>query len=116
MSVRWRNMVERREGRSPAGARRSSQWRGVRDAFLAGKVCAVCGGQRCLVAHHVIPFHIAPDLELDPENLLPLCEAERYGLNCHQFIGHLGNWSEMNVNVLADAAYWQMRLLQCRNG
>jgi hypothetical protein len=70
----------------------------------------VCGGRRSLIAHHEVPFHIAPDLELVETNLIPLCEAKRFGINCHFLIGHVGNWRRCNVNCRADAAYWRERL------
>lgn len=110
MSV-WRDLADRIEGKAPPGARRSSNWRTVRNDFLRGKSCVVCGGRRSLVAHHKIPFHLAPDLELVESNLIPLCEAKRYGINCHQLLGHLGAWSRVNPNVMADVAYWHQRLI-----
>jgi len=110
----WRDMADRLSGKAPAGAERSTRWGAVRDAFLDGKRCAVCGGSTGLVAHHIVPFHLAPDLELEPSNLVPLCEAKRYGVNCHLLFGHLGNWGRTNVSVLADCAYWHQRLIRDR--
>lgn len=107
---RWRDLADRLEGKAPPDARRSAKWRKVRDDFLKDKCCAVCGGKKNLIAHHMIPFHIAPDLELDESNLLALCEAT-YSWNCHLLFGHLGNWQRTNMNVLADAAYWHQRLV-----
>lgn len=108
---RWRNFAERLEGKAPHGARRSSRWRRTRDQFLKGNRCAVCGGKRSLIAHHEIPFYLAPDLELNPANLIPLCEAGRFGINCHLLIGHLGNWRRFNVIARADVAFWHDRLI-----
>ena len=105
----WRDIADRIEGKI-VGGDRSPLWRGFRDDFLRDAVCVVCGCRKKLVAHHRIPFRIAPDLELDPANVLPLCEAGRYGLNCHLLIGHLGAWQRVNVNVDADVAYWATRL------
>lgn len=104
-------MADRLSGKAPTGASRSPLWSRTRDAFLDGRQCAVCGGSTALVAHHVVPFHLAPDLELDPDNLIPLCEANRYGVNCHLLFGHLGNYRRINVSVRADAAYWHQRLI-----
>jgi len=106
----WRDISDRLPDKAPTGTPRSSQWRKVRDEFMRGRKCAVCEGRKSLVAHHVIPFHIAPDLELDPGNLVPLCEAKRYGVNCHLLIGHLGNFRRCNVSVHADIAYWHERI------
>ncbi len=108
--MRWRDLTERLAGKARPGTRRSSKWRRVRDEFLKGKRCAACGGRRSLVAHHIIPFHLAPDLELDTTNLLPLCEAKRYGINCHLLLGHVGNWRRANPFVEAEAAYWAAKL------
>lgn len=110
----WRDMTDRINGKAPRNAKRSSQWASVRDSFLRGRRCAVCGGRRSLVAHHVIPFHLAPDLELEESNLIPLCEAKRYGINCHLLCGHVGNWQRANPIVLADVAYWHQRIIRDR--
>jgi hypothetical protein len=60
-----------------------------------------------LDVHHIRPFHLHPDLELEPSNLITLCEADKGGVNCHLFIGHLGNFKSFNVDVKADASYWR---------
>jgi 5-methylcytosine-specific restriction protein A len=108
--TQWRDMADRLTGKAPPGTRRSGQWRRVRNEFLKGKSCEICGGRRSLVAHHIINFALAPDLECAPSNLMALCESKRYGINCHLLIGHLGNWRRINVNVRADVAYWHERL------
>ena len=111
---RWRIVSDRIAGKAPKGARRLSRWSEVRDEFLRDKVCAVCGGRKFLIAHHEIPFHMAPDLELEADNLIPLCESGRFGLNCHQLIGHVGNWRRVNPTVRADIAYWHQRIIEDR--
>lgn len=111
---KWRDMTDRVAGKAPPGARRSSGWSKVRNAFLKGRRCAVCGGKKSLVAHHKIPFHLAPDLELDPDNLIPLCEAKRFGINCHLLIGHVGNFARCNPIVDADVSYWHQRIIEDR--
>lgn len=78
--------------------RRSSQWRRVRMEFLAGKVCAVCHGTKKLEAHHIIPVHVDPSRELDPTNLIPLCEGNRV-VNCHLTFGHLLSYRRYNAHV-----------------
>jgi hypothetical protein len=52
-----------------------------------------------------VPFHVAPELELEDNNLIALCRR------CHLFVGHLGSWSRVNVSVLADSRYWQARFV-----
>lgn len=86
------------------GVPRSPRWAAVRAEFIAGNPrCACCGGREKLNVHHVTPFHIDPSRELDPSNLLTLCEGGN-GLNCHLWIGHAGNWAAWNILARADAA------------
>lgn len=81
--------------------RRSPHWPAVRAWKLKHfPTCAACGGAEKLEVHHKMPFHLWPDLELDQDNLITLCESER---QCHLHIGHLGNWSKYNPNVDQDA-------------
>ena len=85
-------------------AKRSPQWRAVRRAFLREHpVCELCGNTIRLNVHHVEPFHLAPEKELDPANLITLCEGSQvpdlFGLNCHLWAGHLGNWESINPRV-----------------
>lgn len=110
----WRDLTERLAGKAPVGAKRSPFWSKARNEFLRGKCCAVCGGRKSLIAHHEIPFHLAPDLELDESNLIPLCESGRYGMNCHLLIGHIGNFQRSNPVVRADVAYWRERIINSR--
>lgn len=76
---------------------RSPQWAGVRKQFLKwNPTCAACGSKDNLEVHHVKPFHLFPELELAPENLIVLCEN---GGNCHLTFGHLKNWKSWNIAV-----------------
>jgi 5-methylcytosine-specific restriction enzyme A len=52
----------------------------------------MCGGTKKLQVHHIYPVHISPRLELEPSNLITLCRAKKYGLDCHLFIGHRGDF------------------------
>jgi hypothetical protein len=82
---------------------RSGEWRRVRDEFVEKfPFCAACGTSAALNVHHVEPFHIRPELELDPSNLLTLCREH------HFRIGHdpdgpwrpkKPNWSASNPLV-----------------
>ena len=99
---------DRITGRAPKGAKRSNGWPAARAAYLEGHPqCAVCGGTVRLQVHHVIPFSIAPDKELNPENFITLCvKSNRFGrLNCHLVFGHWGNFRKCNENVKAVAAF-----------
>ena len=92
---------------------RSPQWPSVEKAKLAATpFCACCGPakhDKGLQVHHVFPFHYAvalgrPDLELDPRNLIVLCETEHDDpeVNHHLLLGHLGNFKSDNIHVAED--------------
>lgn len=81
-------------GRSVAARGRSGKWPRVRRAHLARQPgCAVCESTDDCDAHHVYPYHLFPDMELDPANLITLCRAH------HLFFGHLGEWAAFNPLV-----------------
>jgi len=83
-------------------AKRSSHWPTVEKHFLEqNPTCAACGSKVRLNVHHIKPFHIDPELELDVNNLITLCMSP---LECHLRIGHSGNFKEFNPNVREDAA------------
>ena len=86
---------------------RSSQWRSVRKRHIEkNPTCAACGRDDDLDVHHIIPYHIAPEKELDLDNLITLC-----GKRCHLRIGHLGDWKSRNVDVVEDCASYRMKCL-----
>lgn len=98
------------------GIRRSPHWPAVEHAFRKDKPwCEACGKdkpiERGLQVHHVIPFHFVillgrPELELDPRNLIGLCETEE-GLtlpNHHLLLGHLDDFQTSNPNVRDSAS------------
>ena len=83
-------------------AERSSHWPTVRAAHLVDHpTCAACGAAKNLVVHHVVPFHERPELELDPSNLITLCESPSH--NCHFVFGHLLSYRSWNAEVRSDA-------------
>lgn len=91
---------------------RSSQWPKVRAIYLkTHTTCAVCNGTVNLELHHIKPFHVNPELELDPTNFITLCESGKNGINCHLLVGHLGNFKSVNLNVESDAAEWNTKIL-----
>jgi 5-methylcytosine-specific restriction protein A len=70
---------------------RSTRWASVRDAFLeVHNECAVCGGGRFLEVHHIKPYHLFPEKELDIGNLIVLCDSP--ARRCHFVFGHLMDW------------------------
>ena len=104
-------LKDRIQGKAPKGAKRSSRWRNIRHMhLLKHPECAVCGKTKKVEVHHVVPFHIAPDMELAPGNLMTLCENKKYGINCHLLIGHLGNYKRTNPVCRLDVITWNMKL------
>lgn len=83
---------------SEIGKRRSIHWPAVRSNHLRKEWwCRVCGHTDNLEVHHVAPFHLHPELELDESNLITLCEER--GTQCHLKVGHLGSWMKFNPDV-----------------
>lgn len=94
------------------GIARSPEWPRVEHAHLqAQPQCVACGAAGPgLQVHHMFPFHYCvalgrPDLELDPRNLITLCETEegKPGSNHHLLIGHLDDFKSSNLDVDVDA-------------
>ncbi|HEY3992796.1 MAG TPA: HNH endonuclease signature motif containing protein [Ktedonobacteraceae bacterium] len=84
------------------GTARSPEWpRVAREHLMHEPGCVACGyrGQG-LQVHHIKPFHLHPALELDPRNLITLCEVK--GRDHHLLLGHLDEWESYNVNVRSD--------------
>jgi|GEM_PF-929352 len=105
------HIVDVGRGKIPAELHRSGEWPKARAAYLAEHpLCAVCGEHLKVEVHHIRPFHLHPDLELDPANFITLCEDDQDGVNCHLFFGHLGNFKSYNEDVVADAASWQQKI------
>lgn len=84
------------------GVARSPLWPAVaKEHLLHQPACAACGYEgKGLQVHHIQPFHLAPQLELDPKNLITLCEIK--GRDHHLLVGHLDDWESYNVNVRRD--------------
>lgn len=100
---KWQN----RESLKTFGAVRSPEWRKVRAEHLKKfPRCALCGGNKVIEVHHKKSFHQNPELELNPSNLITLCEEGKNGIVCHRAIGHLGSYQSINVNVEEDARNW----------
>lgn len=104
-------LLDAAQGKAPLSAARSPRWPTVRKQHLAQhSSCAVCAGTAKLEVHHIRPFHLHPELELDPSNLVTLCEAGKGGANCHLLFGHLGNYKSFNTSVLSDAFTWHSKI------
>lgn len=89
------------------GAVRSPQWPGVRAAHLLKEPeCQLCGGTTSLQVHHIRPFHIHPELELEDSNLITLCTGNNT-INCHVRFGHLDNFKDKwNPNIRENCQEW----------
>jgi len=82
---------------------RSAHWPAYRRAWLAAhNFCRACGLTDKLEVHHKKPFHLHPELELDPTNYITLCES---ATECHLKIGHLDDWHSFNPNVETDCKF-----------
>lgn len=82
---------------------RSPKWETVRKIHLKTfPVCAACGCDQHLQVHHIVSFHVDKSLELEPTNLITLCEGKG-DHQCHLNIGHLGNFKNNNPNVMEDS-------------
>lgn len=99
------------QGKSSITDKRSSKWSKVRKEFLEqNPACAICGGDKKLEVHHIVPFNEDPSKELDNTNLITLCESKKYGVTCHLFFGHLGKYTRCNPDIAEDAKVWSEKL------
>lgn len=79
---------------------RASRWPYIRSIHLKDhNSCAVCGCFEKLEVHHIIPYSLDKSKELDPTNLITLCEKH----SCHLMFGHLGNYKSYNADVVKDS-------------
>lgn len=86
--------------------RRSPKWPKTRKQhFLipGQEVCCICGYAFNLNVHHILPFHLFPELELLQANLITLGEKCPSG-NHHFLFGHFLNWKKFNPGIVAVAA------------
>jgi len=100
-------LIDRVKGKAPKGTHRSGEWQTYRNIYVIDHpICVCCESEKNLVVHHIIPFYIAPHLELVESNLVTLCESKKYGVNCHLLFGHFGNYQRFNPMALATVHYW----------
>ena len=86
-------------------ALRSSQWPAIRKEHLKKEPCCrACGSCTKPEVHHIVPVHLDPTKELDPDNLITLCD--KY---CHFVFGHLMDYKSWNVNVKKDSDIYYMK-------
>ena len=85
---------------------RAKSWTTIRRQHIKQQpTCQACGTGRLLTAHHIIPVHVDPSKELDPNNLITLCENTNTGF-CHFIFGHLAiNWFKWDPNVISNVGH-----------
>jgi hypothetical protein len=92
------------------GIARSPEWSKIEKAHLAkSPICVACPSWKepaHVQVHHIFPFHYCivlgrPDLELDPRNLITLCEDSPPGIgqDHHLLLGHLDSFASGNVDT-----------------
>jgi 5-methylcytosine-specific restriction enzyme A len=82
---------------------RSYSWTKIRKEHLRKyPECAACGRKDTLEVHHIVPYHVDPKKELDPNNLITLC-----GKHCHFVFGHLMDWKSWNKDVCRDVVKYR---------
>jgi 5-methylcytosine-specific restriction endonuclease McrA len=90
---------DRLQGRVWKGTKqlRAKGWRKVAKNHLREEpVCQWCGSKTGLEVHHIRPFQLFPELELDPTNLITLCDSMIVGFRCHLRHGHLSDYARWN--------------------
>lgn len=97
-----------------ATKKRSSRWRSVREQHLKEcPRCEACGDDKNLEVHHLKPYHLFPELELEKSNLMTLCCHGIGGMNCHLVYGHCGHWSSYGTDPVT-ACYQFREMLKRR--
>lgn len=109
-----KHLIDAANGKHPLGTARSGHWPTVRKQHLAlHPTCAVCGGSEKLEVHHIHSFVEHPEFELDPNNLISLCESKP-NFNCHRIFGHLNNFQQINPGVVLDSSEWKEKLKKAK--
>ena len=84
---------------------RSPSWRKVRSEHIKQQpFCQACGSKNKLEVHHIEPYNINPDRELDPTNLITLCKT------CHFVFGHLMDYKSWNPSVINDCVSYLKKI------
>lgn len=79
---------------------RSPGWPKLREEHINKQPCCqACGSCKKPEVHHIVPVHLDPSKELDPDNLITLCD--KY---CHFIFGHLMDYKSWNINVRNEAS------------
>ena len=93
------------------GVARSSNWPRLRkEHLLKYPFCVLTGTTKKLNVHHILPVWLFPEEEENPDNFITLSGDKIYGVNPHQWFGHLGNFKLYNPNVREDVLIWAEKL------
>ena len=85
--------------------RRDSRWSAARKDYLKHHpYCAACGTKKKREVHHVIPVHVDKGRELDPTNMITLCQDD------HLVFGHFHDWQAWNPAVAVDTKKYLLLL------
>lgn len=88
---------------------RSEKWPSIeKDIINKYKCCAACGSIQHLQVHHIQPFHLHPELELQESNLIILCMSEN---ECHLRIGHGDLFRAYNPLLMKDINDLRLQLV-----
>ena len=77
---------------------RDPRWQAASKKYLQKNRTCICCGKKAVVTHHLKPFHLFPELEMEPSNWRAMCAP------CHLIVGHLGNFSNYNPALDEHAA------------
>lgn len=81
--------------------KRSPRWKQAKAMHLVMEpTCAACRGETRVQVHHIRPFHLQPEMELDLANLISLCMGPN---ECHLRVGHGGDYKAFNHTVREDS-------------
>lgn len=88
--------------------KRSTKWPYLRRKWLKlHPLCAFCSSKVSIQVHHIIPVHVSPELELNENNLMSLCESSKR--QCHFIFGHLYDWLNYNKDIKLDVVVWSAK-------
>jgi len=100
--------------RGKPAVERSPKWSATRNRHLKlHSGCEACGSVENVQVHHIKPFHLFPELELEPTNLITLCEKfiadeDKTNDNHHLILGHGGDFHKNNKNSLKDIQNYRL--------
>ena len=102
------------QGKISIKNKRSSKWAKVRKGYLKfNPRCAVCESKKKIEVHHLMPFQLRSDLELDEKNLITLCESKK-SVNCHLLFGHGLNYRDYNPDCPKDVEHFHDLIKNCQ--